>query len=52
MPHEVERRWQGDPGAPGGRRARASFTYRAFVPDPIAELDPGITFETAEAIAI
>ena len=51
MPHEVERRWQGDPGAPGGRRARASFTYRAFVPDPIAELDPDITFETAESIA-
>lgn len=51
MPHEVERRWQGDPGAPGGRRARASFTYRAFVPNPIAELDPGITFETADAIA-
>lgn len=51
MPHEVERRWQGDPGAPGGRRARASFTFRAFVPDPIAEIDPGITFETAESIA-
>jgi Fic family protein len=50
MPEEVERRWQGDPGAPGGRRDRASFTYQAFVPDPIADLDPGITFETAEAI--
>ena len=51
MPHQVERGWQGDPGASGGRSARASFTYRAFVPDPIAELDPGITFETAESIA-
>jgi len=51
MPHEVERRWQGDPGSPGGRRSRVSFSYRAFVPDPIAELDPGITFETAESIA-
>lgn len=47
----VERRWEGDPGAPGGRRQRASFTYHAFLPEPIAELDPGITFETAEAIA-
>ena len=51
MPHEIERRWQGDPGPAGGRRARASFTYRAFVPDRIAELDPDITFETAESIA-
>ncbi len=43
----VERRWVGDPGAMGGRRARASFTYRAFVPDPVKALDPAVTFELA-----
>ena len=47
----VDRRWEGDPGAYGPRRARASFTYRAFVPDPIAEIDPAVPFETHEVIA-
>jgi Fic family protein len=42
----VDRRWEGDPGAPGPRKARASFTYRAFVPDPIATIVPALTFET------
>ncbi len=46
-----ERRWEGNPGSYGGRRARTSFTYRAFVPDPIAALDPPTTFEAAEAVA-
>ena len=48
----VERRWEGDPGAYGGRRARASFSYRAFVPDRIASLDPATTFEGAETVAL
>jgi hypothetical protein len=47
----VERRWEGDPGAYGPRRARASFTYRAFVPDPIAQFDPAVPFETHQLIA-
>jgi len=47
----VERRWEGNPGAYGGRRARASFTYEAFVPDPIETLDPPTTFEAADAVA-
>lgn len=47
----VERRWQGNPSAYGGRRARASSTYRAFVPDRIASLDPATTFEGAETVA-
>lgn len=34
----------------GGRAARASFTYEAFVPDDIANLDPAITFEVAETV--
>ena len=46
----IERRWEGDPGGHGGRWARSSFAYRAWVPDPIAELEPAITFETAGAI--
>lgn len=51
MPRFVERRWEGNPGAYGGRRARASFTYQAFVPDPIEALDPPTTFEAADAVA-
>jgi Fic family protein len=47
----VERRWEGNPSACGGRRARASFAYRAFVPDRIASLDPATTFEGAETVA-
>jgi Fic family protein len=47
----VERRWEGNPAAQGGRRARASFTYQAYVPDAIARLDPPTTFEAAEAVA-
>ncbi|HEY7590335.1 MAG TPA: Fic family protein [Candidatus Limnocylindrales bacterium] len=47
----VERQWEGDPGAYGGRRARTAFSYRAFVPDHIASLDPATTFEAAETVA-
>lgn len=35
----------------GGRRARASFRYRAFVPDQISGLDPAVSFDTAAAAA-
>ncbi len=49
--HFVQRRWEGSPGAYGGRRARASFTYQAYVPDPVGSLDPPTTFEAAEAVA-
>ena len=51
MARFVERRWEGNPGAYGGRRARASFTYQAFVPDLIETLDPPTTFEAADAVA-
>jgi Fic family protein len=47
----IERRWEGDPGATGGRTARQSFTYRAFVPDPIAAIRPVVSFETAGLIS-
>ncbi len=51
MARYAERTWEGDPGAMGGRRARASFRYRAFVPDPIAGLTPVVPFEVADAAA-
>jgi Fic family protein len=47
----AERRWEGDPGACGGRRTRASFTYQAFIPDLVEGLDPPTTFEAADAVA-
>lgn len=46
MSRFVERRWEGDPSAYGSRKARASFVYRAFVPDPIAQSAPAFGFET------
>lgn len=49
MPRFVERRWEGNPGAIGGRAARQSFTYQAFVADPIATLDPQVSFRAATA---
>ena len=49
MPRLVDRRWEGNPGAPGGRTARQSFTYQAFIPDPISQLDPVVPFQTATA---
>ena len=51
MPTTVERIWEGDPGAMGGRRARASFRYRAFVPDEIAGLTPSVPFDVADLSA-
>ena len=39
MPRLEKRPWTGDLGAYGGRKSRASYTFEAFVPDDIAELD-------------
>ena len=50
VPEFVSRHWDGDPGAIGGRRARQGFSYKAFVPDPIATLDPAISFRTAGTV--
>lgn len=44
----VRRRWQGDPGAYGGRRSRRSFDYDAFLPDRIADTDISLPGETAQ----
>ncbi len=51
MARTVERLWESDPGAMGGRRARASFRYQAFVPDEIATLAPIVPFEVADLAA-
>lgn len=51
MSRLLERRWEGNPGAPGGRKTRQSFTYRAFIPDLISGLDPAVPFSTATATA-
>lgn len=51
MPRTVERIWEGRPGAMGGRRARATFRYQAFVPDLIAAIQPAVPFETADLVA-
>jgi len=49
MPTTVERTWIGDLTAVGGRKDKRSFTYRAFIPERIADTDPEVTFESAES---
>ncbi len=51
MPHTVERLWAPDPSVMGGRRARTGFRYRAFVPDPVATIQPSVPFEVADLAA-
>lgn len=50
MPRLVTLRWEADPNAYGGRRARAAFTYQAFVPDPIADLRIELPGEAALSV--
>ena len=45
----VDRRWEGDPGAYGPRRARAPFVYRASSPSH-RDARPGDPFETHDVI--
>lgn len=51
MPKLVRQRWEADFGAFGGRRARRGFTYDAYVPDPIAELDLPLPPDVAAVVA-
>ena len=51
MARTVERLWEGDPGAMGGRRSRAAFRYKAFVPDEIAAMAPTVPFAVADLAA-
>jgi Fic family protein len=43
--------WRPSLAAPGGRRARQPFTYRAFVPDPVNDAELVFTAATAADIA-
>ena len=45
------RSWPADPSAPGGRAERRAFRYRAFVPDPIADLDLPLPSNVAAAVS-
>ena len=49
MPSFVRRHWTADLEAFGGRKSRRGLVYRAFVPDPIAELDLYLPADVAEA---
>jgi Fic family protein len=40
--HEVELHWDAQLDALGARRARRGFAYRAYVPEPIADVDPTV----------
>jgi Fic family protein len=46
----VRRHWHANLGAYGGRRARQSFVYKAYVPDPIADLDPSFPADIVQTI--
>ncbi len=52
MPRTVALRWEGNPNSYGGRRSRASFTYEAYVPDPIASLAVSLPGETALLVSL
>jgi len=45
------RSWPADPSAPGGRAERRAFRYRAFVPDPIADLQLALPSDVAAAVS-
>src|SRR5512132_3252680 len=45
------RSWPADPSAPGGRAERRAFSYRAFVPDPIAPLQLALPSSVAAAVS-
>jgi Fic family protein len=49
--HEIELHWDANPLALGGRRARQSFTYRAYVPEPLADSDPRIPSSLLDSLA-
>lgn len=43
--------WEARPGAPGGRRNRQPFAYRAFVPDPVADWEISLGSEAVAAVS-
>jgi Fic family protein len=45
------RRWEADPNAYGSKAARRSVRIRAFIPEPIADADPGLSGSLAAAMS-
>jgi len=45
------RSWPADPSAPGGKSERRAFSYRAFVPDPIADTQLALPSSVAAAVS-
>ena len=46
------RSWPADPAAPGGRAERRAFSYRAFIPDPISDLQLALPSHVAAAVSV
>jgi Fic family protein len=44
--------WPANPSAPGGRAERRAFSYRAFVPEAIADLQLALPSNVAAAVSI
>jgi Fic family protein len=51
MPRYEARSWPADPSAPGGRAERRAFSYRAFVPHPVGELQLPLPSSVAAAVS-
>ncbi len=49
--HLEERIWHADYGRYGGRRSRGSFSYQAYVPEPVAEFDLPLPGDVAEVVS-
>src|SRR5689334_14356237 len=47
---EVTVQWPSRPEALGGRRARGGGTYTAYVPEPVADLDPVLPSSVLPAV--
>lgn len=51
MPRREQRTWQADPTAYGGRTAKASFRYEAYVPDEIGSLQLDLPSDVVAAVS-
>lgn len=51
MPAHVSLSWPAKPDAAGGRGSRRAFRYQAFVPDPVARLQPALSAAAAQAVS-
>ena len=51
MPKLVRQRWEADFGAFGGRKAKRGFSYDAYVPDELADLEFSLTADVAQVVA-